>query len=497
MQRDAKDRGVLLLVLLALALTLPSCSSVPILGPPRQPDPQLPDFEVPDDFGGASEAESAATIDWHDFFKEPELVELIGTALDNNQELAVLMQEMAIAQSEALARSGEYLPKLDLVAGAGAMKSGEYTTVGAVERQLELDDGRGFDTFVPHLSLGLGMTWEIDIWKKLRNAKKAAVMRYLATREGRTFMVTHLVAEIAESYYELTALDLERDILEEMMRVQQHALEAVRLQKEAGETTELAVQRFEAEVRKNESRLSLVDQRIIEAENRLNYLAGRYPQTIPRDVSSFDDSLAEPIAFGTPEQLLAHRPDIRRAEFQLAAAKLDVKVARAEFYPKLDVVGWVGYRTSIPSLMFATPESLIANAVGDIMMPVLNRRAIEAEYQSASAGQLQAVYRYRQTVLNAYMEVVNQLSMIRNVGKSLEMKRKQVEALTSAVSAASQLFASAQADYTEVLLTQRDALESRIEYVELRQRQLDALVRTYRALGGGYESTNPEDESEG
>jgi NodT family efflux transporter outer membrane factor (OMF) lipoprotein len=495
MTGDSKYVGVLLLAL--FVLTLPGCSSVPLFGPPKQPDPQLAEFGVPDDFAGAADDESAASVDWHDFFKEPQLVDLISTALENNQELSILMQEMAIAKSEVLSRSGDLLPSVNLGAGAGAAKAGEYTAAGAVERQLDVKEGQSFKTFVPHFTLGAGLTWEIDIWKKLRNAKKAAVMRYLASREGRTFMVTHLVAEIAESYYELTALDLERDILEEMMQVQEDALETVRLQKQAGEATELAVKRFEAEVRKNESRLYLVRQQITETENRINYLAGRYPQSVTRDSSSFEDSLTERIAFGTPSQLLANRPDIRQAEFELSAAKLDVKVARAQFYPKLDIAGWVGYRTSIPALMFATPESLIANAVGDVMMPVLNRRAIKAEYNSASAGQIQAVYRYRQTVLSAYVEVVNQLSMIRNIGRSIELKREQVRALTTSISVANQLFASAQADYTEVLLTQRDALESRIEYVELRQQQLDALVRTYRALGGGYELTDSGDDETG
>jgi len=495
MPRNPSKLGLLLSALVVLAL--PGCSSVPFFGPPKLPDDELAEFVVPDDFAGTSDAESAAAIDWHDFFKEPQLVELIGVALEQNQELGILMQEITVAQNEARARSGDYLPSVDLRAGAGAEKSGEYTPAGSVEEQLQLKDGRAYKTFVPDFTIGAGLTWEIDIWKKLRNAKKAAVMRYLATREGRTFMVTHLVAEIAESYYELTALDLERESLEEMIRVQQSAFETVRLQKAAGEATELAVRRFEAEVRKNESHLYLVRQRITETENRLNYLAGRYPQTIERDASSFEASLAAPIDFGTPSQLLANRPDVRQAEFELAAAKLDVKVARAEFYPKLDVVGWVGYRTAIPSLIFATPESLIANAAGDLVMPLLNRKRIKAEYSSASAIQQQAVQRYRQSVLNAYIEVVNQLSMIRNLAQSIELKRQQVDALTTSVTVASQLFASARADYMEVLLTQRDALESRIEFVELRQQQLDALVRTYRALGGGFDPTTAGDANEG
>ncbi len=440
----------------------------------------------PATYAGSTDTTDVAAKPWRQFFTDPDLRKLIDSALANNQELNILLQEIAVAQSEVRARKGEYLPFVDFGAAAGVEKVGEFTRNGAVEHNLVIDHDTEFPEPLPDFMVGVHASWELDIWKKLRSAKQAAVMRYLGSVEGRNFMVTNLVAEIANSYYELMALDNQLAILRSNIAIQQDALEIVRLEKQAAKVTELAVRRFEAEVLKNRSVQFDIQQRIVEAENRINFLVGRYPQPVSRNSQAFSSLIPDTIYAGLPSQLLTYRPDIRQTELELTAAKLDVKAARANFYPSVRLTAGAGLNAFSATHLMQTPQSLLYNAVGDLMVPLINRNAIKAAYASANARQLQAVYDYERSVLNAYVEVVNQLSNIQNLRSSYDLRAQQVDALSSSITISSNLFRSARADYMEVLLTQRDALESRFELVETRKQQLNAMVNVYQALGGGW-----------
>ena len=442
---------------------------------------------VPGDYGkGAADSTNTAEVEWRTFFTDPYLNALIDTALSNNQELNIVMQEIEVARNEVRARKGEYLPFVGLQAGAGVEKVGRYTRNGAVEDNLNIDEDTRFPEPLPDYLLGLHATWEIDIWKKLRNAKKSAFMRYMATVEGRNFLVTNLIAEIAGTYYELLALDNQLVIVQQNIEIQSNALEVVRVQKDAARVTELAVRRFEAEVFHTRSLQFVIQQRITETENRLNFLVGRYPQPVQRSSQAFSRLVPDTMLSGLPVQLLENRTDVKQAELELIAAQLDVKVARARFYPSIGVSAGLGVQAFNPSYLMKTPASLLYSVTGDLMAPLINRNAIKAAYFSANAQQMQAVYNYERTLLNAYVEVSNQLAMIGNLEASYDLKAQQVAALTESITISNSLFRSARADYMEVLLTQRDALESRFDLVETQKERLNAMVNMYRALGGGW-----------
>lgn len=441
---------------------------------------------VPASYGTSKDSVNTARIKWKDFFTDANLIALIDTALRNNQELNITIQEINIAKNEIRARKGAYLPFLSIGAGAGTAKVGRYTSQGANDANTDIMPGKKFPDPLPDFLVAANVSWEIDIWKKLRNAKKSAMLRYLSSVEGRNFMVTNLVAEIANSYYELMALDNRLEILKNNIAIQQNALDIVRLEKESAKVTELAVRKFEAEVLKNQSRQFYISQQITETENRINFLVGRFPQPVQRSSQTFSDLKPDTIYAGVPSQLLENRPDIRQAEKELAAAKLDVKVAKAYFYPSLMLTAGVGYQAFNPQFLFKIPESLLYSIAGDLMAPLVNRMAIKAAYYTANARQVQVAYNYERTILNAYIEVVNQLSNISNLKKSYDLKVKQVEALTQSINISTGLFKSARADYMEVLMTQRDALESRFELVETKMQQMNARVNIYQALGGGW-----------
>jgi NodT family efflux transporter outer membrane factor (OMF) lipoprotein len=423
---------------------------------------------------------------WKDYFEDPYLKNLIETALANNQELNITLQEIEIAKNEIRIRKGEYLPSVGITGAAGVEKVGRYTSQGANDANTDIKPGVAFPDPLQDYLLGAFATWEVDIWKKLRNAKKSAMMRYLGTVEGKNFMVTNLVSEISTSYYELLALDNQLTILKQNIEIQKNALEIVRYQKDAARVTELAVRRFEAQVLKTQSLEFSIRQQIFEIENRLNFLAGRFPQAITRNSEIFNELNPANIQSGIPTQLLDNRPDIRQAELELEAAKIDVKVAKADFYPSLRITAGLGFNAFNPAYLISTPESILYSIAGDLTAPLINRNAIKARYLSANARQIQAIYKYEQTIINAYVEVMNQLSNIDNLSSTYGLQSKQVEALSASVSISNELFNSARADYMEVLLTQRDALESKFDLIDTKMNQLIAKVTIYRALGGGW-----------
>jgi multidrug efflux system outer membrane protein len=443
---------------------------------------------VPANFTNAQDStNNTAKIVWKDFFKDPNLKSLIDTALKNNQELNIILQQIYIAKNEVRARKGAYLPFINGVAGAGVARTPLYTSQGASDAVNDITPGQKVPVILPNYMVGAVASWELDIWKRLRNSKKAAMFKYLSTIEGKNFMVTNLIAEIAHEYYELMALDNQLEILRKNIEIQQNALEIVKQEKNAARVTELAVRRFEAEVLKNQSRQYYILQSIVEAENRINFLVGRFPQPVARNSQTFTELVPDSIYAGVPSQLLENRTDIRQAEQELAASKLDVKAAKANFYPTLMITGGVGYQAFDPQYLLQTPASLVYSIAGQLVAPLINRNAIKAVYYTANSRQVQAAYDYERTILNAYIEVANQLSNINNLRNSYELKSKQVLALTQSIEISTRLFKSARADYMEVLLTQRDALESKFELIETKKQQMNAQVNAYQALGGGWQ----------
>jgi multidrug efflux system outer membrane protein len=434
---------------------------------------------------GSVDSTNSAMINWRKIFADSNLIALIDTALKNNQELNITLMDIEVNKNEIKSRQGEYLPFGSLRFGAGVQKTPKYTREGAIEDNLDIQNGVPFPQPLADFYIGAEFSWELDIWGKLRNAKRAAASRYLASIEGRNFMVTNLVAEISGEYYELLALDNQLAYIRQNINLQDSAFNIVREQKNAGRVSQLAVNRFEAQLLNTQNLQYEVQQRIVETENHINFLVGRFPQPVVRNPAIFNSLTLDSIYIGVPSQLLMNRPDIRQAENNLIASKLDVKSARASFYPSIRLSAGVGFEAFNPTVWF-NPASIIGNVLGGLIAPLINRNALKAAYNNANARQMQAVYNYEKSILNGYIEVVNQLSAIQNYGNSYKTKSREVQILTESVGISINLFNSARADYMEVLLTQREALHSRMELIEIKMKLLHSQVKLYKALGGGW-----------
>jgi len=441
---------------------------------------------LPSRYKENNDSTNSASLTWRDYFTDKNLLQLIDSGLKNNIDVLMTLQKIEIARNDLRLSKGAMLPTVSTNFSYLQRKFGYYTMDDAGNRVTEIRPGELIPNQLPDYFVGLQTNWEVDVWGKLRNKKKAAFSRYLSTLEGTNLVYTNLVSEIANSYYELLALDVELDIIKETIRLQQDALEIVKVQKSSGVTNELAIKQFEAQVLNSQSLEFEIKQKVSEFENKINFLLGRFSQPIIRDKSVFSDQLPIQVKAGIPSQLLQNRPDIKKAEYELMAAKQNVKSAKAAFYPSFNITGTLGFQAFNTAFLFASPKSLAYNLLGSLVTPLINRSAIKTQFKNAKANQLEALYNYQKTILNGYVEVSNELSNIKNLENIHALKTDEVKALTTSIEICNDLFKSGRATYFEVLMTQRAALQSQIELITTKKKQYNATINIYKALGGGW-----------
>ena len=433
-----------------------------------------------------SDSANIATISWKEYFSDKNLISLIDTALINNYDVLIALQRIEAASARVQFSKGMLLPSVSAGGVAAIRRYGLYTMDGAGNATTDILPGQIVPVNLPDYFVALQTSWEADITGKLHSRKKASVARYLSSVEGKNWLITNLVAEVASTYYELQALDSELEIIRENITLQENALSVVTIKKEAMAATELAVEQFQAQLLNTKSLEAKIDQKIIVIENQINFLLGRYPQPIMRDRTILTQTIPSQIQTGVPSDLLRNRPDIKQAEFELMAAKADVKAARAAFYPSLNITGGLGFQAFQPNLLFTTPQSFVFSLVGGLSAPLINRSAIKAHFKGASAYQVESLYNYQKSILNGYVEVFNQLNNINSLQRIFALRNEEVNVLSQAIETSSELFRTGRATYLEVLLTQQIALNARLDFIDVRKRQLLSNVNIYKALGGGW-----------
>ncbi len=454
-------------------------------------DLSIPDKTMPASFLGREDKQDSTTIaaiDWRQYFADPPLLKLIDTAVSNNIDLQIALQRIETSRSSVKLANAAMLPRVSLNVGGGVRKFGLFTMDGAGNATTEITPGQIVPEHLPDMFVGLQSSWEIDVWGKLENQRKSAVSNYLASMEGANFVISNLVADIAIDYNELLALDNELDIVKQTIQKQQEALEIIKLQKEAGRANELAVQQFNAQLLGTKAVENNVLQQIAEIENKLNFLLGRYPQPIERVKGVFFEAIPQVILSGIPSQLLANRPDIREAEFQVEASQFDVQAAKAAFFPNFNITATFGFQAFNPEFLFMSPASIAYSVMGTLVAPLINMKALEAQFNTAKANQLTTMYNYQKTILNAYVEVANQLSNIKSLQKISTLKKQQSDALKQSVESSNELYKAARATYLEVLIAQQSALQSNLELINVTKQQRISTISIYKALGGGWKS---------
>lgn len=424
------------------------------------------------------------------FFKDATLIALIDSTINNNFDLQIALQRIEMARAGVRFTKGLGKPDLAGNFAIGQRKFGKYTIDGVGNYDTNFSTNISEEQkipkpIVPDFYLGVQSSWEVDIWGKLKSQKASAVAKLLASESGKNLVVSELVSQVAFAYSDLLILDNEIEFLEENIVLQERAVELTRVLKQAGQSNQLAVDLLNAQLLSSKAFKIDVKQEIIDIESRINFLMGRYPQPITRPKVIWANVIPPKLMAGVPSELLENRPDIKQAEYELLATNANLFAAKAAFYPSLNITGAIGLQ-AFKALLFLNPSSLAMNTFGGLTAPLLNRRQIIADLMASKADQKMAYTNYQKTIVNSFTEVYNQLNLIQNTNDMYDLKAQEVDVLRQSINNSSELFRSGRATYIEVIMAQKNALESQIELINLKKRQYGAVIGLYKSLGGGW-----------
>jgi HAE1 family hydrophobic/amphiphilic exporter-1 len=446
--------------------------------------------KLPSNYNLGNDSSFSRIKDWRELIFDKQLAILIDSSLKHNFDLQLALQKVEMSRAGIRFTKGIRLPDLSLAGSVGQRKFGDYTMDGVGNYDTQFSTNISKDQQIPNplpdYYVGVHSSWEIDLYGKLKDKKKAVAARFIASEYGKDLIVTNLIAEVSATYFDLLALDEEIEILESNIKLQQNALDVIIMQKQTARANELAVEMMRAQLLNSKASLLEVRQQLIECESKLNFLCGSYPRAVKRDSTIHSNHIQTAIKTSNPDDLLINRPDIRQAEFELKATGADVVAARKAFFPSININAFLGLQSFSAALLFDAPASLAYSAAAGLAAPLLNRRRLKADLMMSKAEQRTAYINYEKRVVNGFMEVSNALNAIKNITEMYKTKAEEVEVLKQSVITSSELFKAGRANYMEVIMAQKNALQSQRELVNYNKRQNVTVINLYRSLGGGW-----------
>lgn len=401
---------------------------------------------------------STAAVTWDRFFTDSLLRSWIDLGLKYNTDLSMAHLKVDEAEASLLAARWALLP------------GGSFNMQGGLPGSF---------------SASLGASWEADIFGSLRNAKRRSQAALEQSKAYENAVQTQLVATIAESYYTLLGLDEQLAISRRTLDTWEENIRTLDALKRAGKTNEAAVLQAKANRLSVEADVMTLERKIYEMENSFCALIGVVPMPVYR--STLDEqTLPSELSAGVPAELLSRRPDVRQAELALAQCHYSKNIARAAFYPNLSLSGNLGWTTGAGNISL-DPGSLIANLLASLVQPVFGRGANKARMKTAESQYEQAAYNFRQTLLDAGVEVNNALNMWQTARSRVEIVRKQILTLQAAVWNTQLLMKHGNTNYLEVLTAQKNLLQAELSETTDRLDEIRGVINLYHALGGGYE----------
>lgn len=425
---------------------------------------------------------SIAAIPYRVFFSDPELLALIEAGIGNNNDLQIAVRQIEYAsQSLKQAKLGN-LPTVGLTVGNATITRPSDNSLNG----LMFSEFFG-QRYIWDFTTSVDVSWEADIWGKIKNRKEAALASYLQSFEAAKAVRTRLVADIAHGYYNLLMLDVQMDITNKSIALFDSTITMTEVQRDMGLTTTLAVQQQQAARDQAKASLPAIRQAVAAQENALSILTGKMPGEIKRSVKLTALNVSDELPTGIPASMLGLRPDIRQSEFVLRQAIALENVASANMYPSLRISAQGGLNAFEASDWFKVPGSLFGMMAGSLAQPIFNGRQLKTAYKQAGIAAEQAELQFKQSVLNAAAEVSNTLVEIEGLKEQEETTTHQVETLAQAVDNSVLLFNSDMATYLEVLTAQSNKLQAELSLADIQRKRLSAAVTLYRSLGGGWE----------
>ena len=405
-----------------------------------------------------NETVSSASVTWEEFFTDPYLQEWIRTGLSYNSDLSIARLKVKEAEAALLASKWALLPGAD------------FNMRGGLPGQF---------------SASLDVSWQTDIFGSLRNSKRKAQAALEQSEAYRQAVQTQLVATIANSYYTLLKLDEQLAISNRTLKTWEESIRTLEALKRAGKTNEAAVLQAKANMLSVEANVLTLEKEILAVENSLCALLGLVPMPIERSTLN-EQVLPKKLVAGVPALLLSRRPDVKQAEMKLAQAFYTVNSAKASFYPNITLSGALGWTTGSGNIS-VDPGSIIANLVASLIQPVFGRGANKARLATAQSQMEQAAYSFRQSLLDAGVEVNNALTLWQTAQKRVELDKKQILNLQAAIWNTQLLMKHGNAEYLEVLTAQKNLLQAELTEAADKYDEIISAVNLYQALGGGYE----------
>ncbi len=422
-----------------------------------------------------SDSTSVANVSWKEIFTDPILQGHISKALDNNLDIRIALQSINSAEAYLKQSKAAYAPTLSVGPNYTFQTQSLNTQFGQI-----IGERRYVNQFDITASLG----WEADLWGKMKAQEKAQLAAYLGTVAAHKAVKSSLVASIASAYYQLLTFDSQKKIITETIAIREKNLETTKALKASGNLTEVAVQQSEALVFNAKSLLIDIDTQIQLLENTMSLLMGEPSHTIERSTLE-GQNLPIDLKLGYPVQLLANRPDVMRAEYNLMNAFELTNAAKAQFYPTLKLTGSGGLQSVDIDHLFNV-NSLFANVVAGLAQPILNKRSIKTNYDVSLANQETAYLNFRKTVLTAGKEVSDAIRVFSVQDSFIELKQKELVAYKNSVEYSQELVNYGMANYLEVLNASVNSLNAELNISNARYNKMKAAVELYQALGGGW-----------
>jgi NodT family efflux transporter outer membrane factor (OMF) lipoprotein len=445
------------------------------------PNYSRPPIETPGTFRGVEVASatggSLADVQPGDLFQDPALTSLIAAAREHNFDLRIATERIVQARAAYRIRRSDRFPSIDASAAVANTGVPENGAAGS------LPDGA--DRSATYTEAGFSLSWEVDAFGRLRRLTEAAQAQYAATEEARRAVVVTLVADVMDTYLALRALDLEFEIA---LRTQAIATDGLRLteaRRERGIATALDVRQAEQLLFTARGRLAAVQREITQVENALSLLLGRQPGGIDRGLPL--EALRAPaeVPAGLPSALLERRPDIRQVEQELIAANARIGAARAEYFPRISLTGFLGVQSRDLSNLL-TGSAGLWSASASAVAPIFNAGRTKSTVEVTESVQRELVITYQRTVYNALREVSDALAAYRRTGEQRAEQERLVEALRVSTRLSTQRYETGLDSYLQVLDAQRNLFQGELELARIRQQELASIVLLYRALGGGW-----------
>lgn len=465
LSRVIKFSGVLLMPFL-----LVSCFSAKIYD---RPENEVLDAQYFRTDSLQKDSVSLASVSWKELFTDPMLQGYIEEGLQNNIDIRRAIQQILI--SEAYLKQGKagYLPTLN--------GSAQYTHS---ELSSNSQFGGQFST-LDQYQLSGGLSWEADIWGKIRSNKRAFEATYLQSVAAHKAVKSTLVANIASLYYQLLSLDEQIEITEMTIETRKSGLETTKALKEAGNVTEVGVKQTEAQLYTAQAILIDLKNSARLLENSLSILLGGEPKDITRGRLA-EQKITTPLKTGIPYEILANRPDVISAEYALINSFELTNVARSNFYPSLTLTANGGLQSLQFDKLFDS-SSLFATIIGGLTQPLLNGRKIRTQFEVSQARQEQAKLEFKFALLRASKEVSDALFSYDAAMEKIEVKEKEFQAYTIAREYSQELLDNGLANYLEVLNARENALNTNLDLTSTKNAKLQSIVDLYQALGGGWQ----------